>query len=64
MNLGHLYDFVHRIAEAGLCRKPRAGTNLVKLLVKDQVGHVSPLHNVDKMAEVEGLADQNLEYQN
>ena len=30
---------------------------------KDQVGHVSPLHKVYNMDEVEGLADQNLEYQ-
>ena len=30
---------------------------------KDQVGHVSPLHKVYKMDEVEGLADQNLEYE-
>ena len=30
---------------------------------KDQVGHVSPLHKVYKMVEVEGLSDQNLEYE-
>ena len=30
---------------------------------KDQVGHISPLHKVYKMDEVEGLADQNLEYE-
>ena len=35
-----------------------------RYLSKDKVGHVSTLHNVYNMTEVEGLADQNLEYQN
>ena len=32
--------------------------------LKDQVGHVSPLHHVYKTIEVEGLTDQSLDYQN
>ena len=32
-------------------------------LSKDKVGHISLLHIIYKMAEVEGLAEQNLEYE-